>query len=69
MSLHMFLEELKETATAEALIAKNLVCQKSGMIFNAEEFRVPPSIRQVTTVMVSDTRQKTTKILSLPKRT
>ena len=34
------------TATAEALIAKNLVCQKYGMIFKVEDFRAPPSIKQ-----------------------
>ena len=39
--LLMFLAELKEAATADALIAKNLV----GMIFKVEEFRTPPSIR------------------------
>ena len=41
MLLPMF---LFEAATAEALIAKNLVCQKSGMIFKVEEFKAPPSI-------------------------
>ena len=35
----MFLVELNEAATAEALIAKDLVCQKYGMIFKVEEFR------------------------------
>ena len=46
-ALPMFLAELKEAATAKALIAKkNLVCQKSGMVFKVEEFRAPPSIRQ-----------------------
>ena len=44
--LTMFLAELKEAATAEALIAKNLVCQKCDMIFKVEEFRALPSIRQ-----------------------
>ena len=39
------LVELNEAATAEALIAKKLVCQKSGMVFKVEEFRAPPSIR------------------------
>ena len=38
MPLPMFLAELKEAATAEALIAKKMVCQKSGMIFMVEEF-------------------------------
>ena len=46
MPLPMFLAELKETATAEELIAKNLVCQKYGMIFKVEEFRALPLIRQ-----------------------
>ena len=46
MPLSMFLVELKEAATAEALIAKKLVCKKSGMIFKVQELRAPPSIRQ-----------------------
>ena len=42
MPLPMFLVELKEAATAEARIAKKIVCQESGMIFKVEEFRAPP---------------------------
>ena len=44
--LPMFLVELKEAVTAEILIAKNLLCQKYGMSFKAEELRALLSIRQ-----------------------
>ena len=39
---------------AEALISGGLICQKTGIIFKVEEFRIAPSIQQIIRLLFGD---------------
>ena len=43
---------------AEALISGRLICQKTGIIFKVEEFRIMPRSSNVSSATVSGTRHK-----------
>ena len=45
-SLQMFQTELKDPVEAEAIIAENLKCPQTGIIFKVEEFRASVSVRE-----------------------
>ena len=56
--LPIFRLEISDPTEAEALISQNLVCHVTGIVYKAEEFRVPISIMQCYNCNVSDIQQK-----------
>ena len=44
--LEIFKQEIKDDTEAEAVIAENLTCPVTGIIYRVEEFRTPISVQQ-----------------------